>query len=742
MAILKPRARIIRTIGDQLISGPEAALIELVKNSYDADATWIKIKIAPPCPDYLLGLIEVSDNGHGMSRSDIENKWFEPATDDKKKNRLSRSGKRTMLGAKGIGRFASSRLGTLTTLTTTSRVDGSHNKYEKTTLKIDWVDFESNKYLHELDIPLDSHTFIKNDVTEIQLGVTLEITNTRVSWSKTNAEKLIKELRRLISPRDVQGEFKIFLDLSSFKKTNVGNSFDGSDLLRETMSEDINLEIFGIDDTQFNLILPYRIQDKADYLLVGEFTDLGEFSGSFFIERGDNFEQKIFIPASPIDSLEESCGSFKIKIQIYDRESEAVDALFTRMGLDLKKVGLRRARQILNENSGIGVYRDGFRVRPYGEADNDWLMLESRRVQDPSKRIGHTQASGQIFIGSEESTNLIERSSREGFEHNGAFERLKHLITTVLIRAEEKRFDYRQNAGLSRKPVGDVEHIKKVANLSTLTDAAEKLPTEHKKAFLEKIQKESAALTKSLDELDAYQKLLESRSALGLVVARVIHDGRRYLEPMAYATKLLIEGKDFLFEQTKKAEVIRKYYPVHAETINTGVKGLNALFKALDPVSGRMRGRPAHFKFREIIDIAVNFMGDSLIDGGIDVSIEINSDALAYGYKGDLQNALLNILDNAIHWLNTVTQKTKSISIFSKVVDQRLLIYISNNGPIIDDSYIPKLFDAGFTLKSEGHGLGLVIAREACRASKGELYFDDTAADTTFIIEFPIGENK
>ena len=84
MAKLKPRARIIRTIGDQLISGPEAALIELVKNSYDADATWIKIKITPREPENPTGLVQIEDNGHGMTEDDITNKWFEPATDEKK----------------------------------------------------------------------------------------------------------------------------------------------------------------------------------------------------------------------------------------------------------------------------------------------------------------------------------------------------------------------------------------------------------------------------------------------------------------------------------------------------------------------------------------------------------------------------------------------------------------------------------------------------------------------------------
>ncbi len=104
-----PRARIIRTIGDQLISGPEAAIVELVKNAYDADASRVIVKFTPPLlPND--GTITISDNGHGMPLSVIREKWMEPATTAKLLNRKSPGG-RAMMGSKGIGRFAAAKLG-------------------------------------------------------------------------------------------------------------------------------------------------------------------------------------------------------------------------------------------------------------------------------------------------------------------------------------------------------------------------------------------------------------------------------------------------------------------------------------------------------------------------------------------------------------------------------------------------------------------------------------------------------
>ena len=118
----RPRARIIRTIGDQLISGPEAAVIELVKNSYDADATSVTLKFFPPL-EAGRGRITVQDNGHGMTLSDIQDKWMEPATTSKVGTRRSPSLHRVMMGYKGIGRFAAAKLGgrmALTELGTTA----------------------------------------------------------------------------------------------------------------------------------------------------------------------------------------------------------------------------------------------------------------------------------------------------------------------------------------------------------------------------------------------------------------------------------------------------------------------------------------------------------------------------------------------------------------------------------------------------------------------------------------------
>lgn len=732
MAKLKPRARLIRTIGDKLISGPEAAIIELVKNSYDADSPSIEIKITPPSLSNK-GVIRVKDFGHGMTYDDLLTKWLEPATDTKKKNSKSKSGKRTVLGAKGVGRFASASLGESIHLTSIAEVNG---KLQKSTLNLSWDIFEKTKYLDQIDIDLQ-----KTDCSQDEeKGVSIEIRDLTTIWDKKKLLKLIRELRRLATPTHIENKFDIFLFLNDFTQgLDAPYNFDGKQLLFETNRMAEVLQKQSIKSTSYNLIQPYSISEESDYHLKGKFDQAGAFKGTFVIVRGDKQPIEINVPSHKLEFGEQNCGEVSIDLKLYDLEADSIEKLFKRMGLNYSDFGLRSARDIISENSGVAIYRSGFRIRPYGEPDADWLKLEKRRVNNPSKRIGHSQISGSIHVSSEEESNLIERSSREGLETNSAFERLVSLITNVLIQIEQKRLDFRAKAGISRKPTKNIDKAKGIASLESISNAISSLPIEQQKPLLLKIEQESKALTKTLDEIEAYQKLLESRAALGMVVGQVIHDGRTYLEPINSSAKSIIKNAPFLLDDNEKGKLVRKYYPSYGQAIQTGAKGLSSLFKSLDPISGRRRGKPTNFTVINVIDNSLNLLEEELIENDINKIINVDRNLIAYGYSGDLQSALMNILKNALHWLSVSPIDNKEITISGRVVSNYVQVSVENNGPLIDIADTESVFEAGFSLKSNGHGLGLSIAKEACKNSKGDLWLSKNTVNTHFILEFPIG---
>lgn len=730
MAKLRPRARIIRTIGDQLISGPEAALIELVKNAYDADAKTVRISILPASHNLdnpSTGLIVVTDDGHGMSSDDLLDNWLEPATDDKLRRQTSPSG-RDMLGAKGVGRFASARLGRQLKLTTGWK--DAEKGLSISEVSVDWQDFETNKYLDQVNIDIHKKVPEKHAVP----GFKLEISDLRDTWTFKQLELLVKELRRVVSPiasresDPTKNLFRIFLDLSKITESTHG--FDGQSLVSGSFRAlSTELEDDDIDPME---IRPFSMGHVFHYQLKGTFNCEGAFNGSFINARGDGKPLTIEFPASILTEEELPCGTVNIRLNLFDREGDAVEELFEKLGFG--GIGKLEAKRMLNQNIGIGIYRRGFRIRPYGDPESDWLELDRRRVQTPTEKIGLNQVWGVVNIEAEKTSNLIERSSREGLEHNGAFLRLKRLIGDVLAHAEQRRIDFRQKAGLSRKRPGDFGEVRDRASFRETNRAVNELPPRYRDKVERALKKDSAALRVAIESIESYQQVLESRSALGLVVSQVLHDGRRFVSYITTGAKAIQDGAPRVDEQSKFGEHYRNTLGKNAESIHSSANSLRKLFKALDPISGRRRGKPKLFNPMAVIQQSFELMRDEIERNKIDVSLK-NNGPISYvkGYEDDLAAALLNIIDNAVHWLGT-KEFPRELNIDITESKRYVRIGISNNGPSIDDGYVPRLFEPGFTLKSEGTGIGLAIAREALRRSKGDLRYDEIT-QPTFIIE-------
>lgn len=728
MAKLRPKARIVRTIGDQLISGPEAALIELVKNAYDADSASVRISIIPPGSiqgGRESGKIVVADTGHGMSAEDLVGKWFEPATTDKLVRQTS-PGRRRLLGAKGVGRFATARLGRLLHLKCASKKPGK--LLEVSEISVDWHDFETSEYLDEVDIDIATRAGQRGEVP----GVTLEISELRDPWTKVQLELLIRELRRLASPQDAkESGFKIFLDLSGF--TVAGHGFDGQSLISG---------IFGTVETDApkngtqdaTEIRPFSLGNVFHYRVEGSFDETGAFTGKFVNQRADGQTQTLTIPAPEIASGEETCGPVHLALNIYDREGDAVVDLFKKLGLS--SIGRLDARKVLDENIGVSIYRNGFRIRPYGDAESDWLELESKRVQNPSQKLGLNQLWGIVSIADENLSGLIERSSREGLEHNGSFVRLKRQIADVMTRVEALRVDFREMVGISRKQEGDTGGLRNQAGLQATAKAIASLPPRYRDKIQKALRQESVALRNSLDDLEAYQHKLATQSSLGLVVSQVLHDGRRFLGDINTRSKGLADGAPRLLEQSNFGTHFRESFGKNARSIHDSAGNLTKLFRALDPLASRKRGRPKVLDPMDVVDRCLSLFTDATTANGISVS-QVSQDGLpkVTVYEADLMAAVLNIVDNAVHWLGTSPHKPRELKVSATYSKKWVRIALSNNGPGIDELLAKNLFKPGFTLKPEGSGLGLAIAREAMQASKGKVVHDPEAEQTTFVIE-------
>ncbi len=721
----KPRARIIRTIGDRLISGPETAVIELVKNSHDADANWVRIRFIPPLTAGS-GSIIVEDDGHGMTLNDIDRKWMEPATTDKVDSETSRSGKRKLLGSKGIGRFAASKLGKWLDLESTAYLKDGSTSQTTVVSNINWDVFDETEYLSDIEFEYE------HPVPALNTGTTLRIRELRDTWTESKLRSLFQELRRMLSPLDIaeDSDFKIYLDLSECTEERCG--FSGGAIVNSAFPDR--------EESNHHRVEPFPMLSSCDYEVAGAFDEEGNFDGTMTIHRGRLEPKKIHcsVPIKIEEFGEKPCGIVLVHLFIFDREAEAVKTAMQRAGMgDLKA---KQAREILDSISGVAIYRDRFRIRPYGDPDNDWLTLDTLRVQKPGFKIGHNQVSGVLVVDSEQRSGLIEQSNREGLEENGSYLRLKRLISTLFSEVvEPKRYSFRDNAGIGRRNQTDFTRIYESAYMRWAEPMVADLPIDLQIEAREKIARESKRLIGYLKDLEEKQSILEMKVTLGLILGEVLHEGRAPVAFLQDESRRLLRYWPTLCSDSEEALRQRDVTPGILRGMNINADKLRLLFKATEPLAGGRRGKPTQYNPNQIVIDAIQLFRSKLDEAGIDTSHK-NDDAIdsVFGYREDLATAITNILDNAIFWLDHHEIRNPLVEFNLSRDQDSCVIEISDNGKGIPEEFRDQIFDVGFSLKPKGTGLGLSIAREAIGRSRGTIEYLDREIGAAFLIRIPV----
>ena len=397
---LRPRARIMKTLGSELISNDAVAIIELVKNSYDAEANRVLIKFVGPMLRGQ-GRIEVFDDGIGMSLDVVRGAWMEPATPGKRQKTSSGSKGRRVLGEKGIGRFAAMRLASELELITRAR--GADQEIYGI---FDWLQFEDEqKYLDEVLILTDIRKpeVIRSEVgldalwpkhevpvecPPSEQGTLLRMNNLAQAWDAERFRLIQRGLSRLISP------FKENKDFSVFLQAPEAFSEFSSEITPPVVLNYPHYTVIGTVDPQGKCDLTLEVKATGGVRRV-----IGGFvrevtAGLQYLEEEAYLKLKQATESRPENAKAElekklpACGPLQIELRIWDRDD--LGNVIQQTGLNVQNI-----RADIDSFAGINIYRDGFRVLPYGEPNNDWLRLDTVR-QDMRCRAAHGKKQ---FIG-------------------------------------------------------------------------------------------------------------------------------------------------------------------------------------------------------------------------------------------------------------------------------------------------------------------------------------------------------
>jgi len=405
-------------IGKELITDDFIAIFELVKNSYDANAKKVQIifENVKPQNKEKGSKIFIIDDGDGMTLNDIQNKWLFIAHSEKKDSKDIEKNdndfrdkiqkKRMKAGAKGIGRFSCDRLGAELNLFTKK---GHEKIFHK--LYTNWKKFEGDTTKEFQTVKVD-YDYLDNlneedtlPIQNFEKGTILEIYSLNSEWDSDKILKLKRYLQRLINPIEENEfyEFEIILRAEEFlledeKAKKKDKEFD----IINGPVKNIVFENLGIKTTQINC----TINANGEKIFT-EIIDKGDFI--FSLEEKNDFELLK-----------------NIKIKLFYLNKSAKQSFSMLMGIDPIRYG------------SIFVYKNQFRIHPYGDADNDWLELEKRKTQGTRRYLATREVLGRVEINGSQ-PDFVEASSRDsGFYKSENFDQLKKFLMDKVLKRLEK----------------------------------------------------------------------------------------------------------------------------------------------------------------------------------------------------------------------------------------------------------------------------------------------------------------
>lgn len=846
-------ARTARLIGRENIATAKGAIIELVKNGYDADSptsivffdnyysklqtnlteSYLNELIERGIDKKLLHLIYeydtdtykiksnvdddnikklkeklsklsslyIIDSGEGMTQKIIRENWMTIGTDNKAHNYLTKTG-RVKAGAKGIGRFALDKLGSKAEMLTffnpknhepDIEENGEPTSYIGYKWQVNWEDFEGEfKTIENVSAQLTSvesstlHTYLTNvlptnilkkipESYDYEYGTILKITELRDHWDNYFVEQVYSDLEVLVPPRE-SNEFSIYL-FSSLNPEDYGEVLG-------SLCDDFDYKIIAkADDKQNVEIKIIRNEYDTSAIPIDFFTrpsmKLTPYTRDDFIkgfwETNRSFSQ--LLPGySEIDTDKtfDDIGLFEFTFYYMKKTYTTPDA----ERFFYKSISSSARKDWLQKFGGIKLFRDNFRVRPYGEIKDvafDWLGLGNRKAASPAGvakkdgryRVEPENVAGAIKISRLTNVNFEDKSSREGLQENKTFQIFKELIASIINIFESDRSyiaremddydDQRYSDIRSRQEAEDIarkilekSREKKYSGQNTKADSNSKPDSSDdlKDKQLAIIAELNEKKDEEIERLKEEQKVLRGLASSGIVLASFSHDLSKLnsrLESRFEKLKKLISEK---IDEVDYQNVENRKNPFYLmqNMKDQDVKLKSWLAFSLGAARKDKRKRKQLFLRKYFSDFKIDW-NSVLEDRGVVLNINSIEDLDLRVFEIDFDSIFNNLLVNTIDAFNSSGNHLRQISISVTSNDKEIVIIYSDNGPGIskDIDNPEKIFEPLFTTKrnphsgeEEGTGLGMWLVKSIVEENDGNTKLLYPESGFSIRISFPV----
>jgi signal transduction histidine kinase len=730
-------ARVAMQLGRESISSAVTAILELVKNAYDADAELVRIRFHGLATENQMMVVE--DNGRGMTMDDLRNNWMVLGTANKSK--IKKSGKdRVMIGEKGLGRLGLDRLCERTQVQSITE-----KAAEALELDINWKKYEgANLRLEEIKHDLYGRPSLRQDpITrqwrEFPSGTRLILTGLKDEWSEELIAELRAELSLLVSPFAKPNDFRIELDSGMGWK-----SVDGF------------------------VTTPEFLLDSAQWKVVATISDEGVVE----VEMSSRHHNKKYHegPTPWSDSLKgvgsvPHCGPLRFEFYFFPRKS-------TEFGNQI--VSKSTIQNFLDQNQGVRIYRDNFRVKPYGKpnGEGDWLRLAFRRITSPEGvaqdeepgawRVGYNQVIGAVFISREKNAELQDQTNREGLADNKAFAHMRAFADKVVrffeinnqdfVMSQQRRKSAREEAG--QKAEESVQATEQA--MKTFADLAQQITTLMRQSAsgektevaqtveettakkLTEIQTtldaarnqlvESAKMFRKEEERESQEKnTLANLASLGILAASFGH------ETLGWANTIVINAgwlernvpNYFFFAKSDDEQKVRQKL---ADTREQAHKIETFAEFSIDNIKPYKR-KKTFFCLKKVIINVFKVFDDSLrVQRNIKLDVVDNLPPHACrirGYPIDWESIFANLITNAVWAMKNTPAEMRRIRVALRQIDSNYVLTFDDNGIGLEAGSEERIFLPTYSTKRNekgetiGTGMGLAIVKTFVEQNTG-----------------------
>jgi hypothetical protein len=689
----KTSSGIKNIVGKDLITDRFVAIFELVKNAYDAKATNVIVSF-----DFSLSnesqTLTIRDNGSGMNRDDLENKWLYLAYSEKQEGKSNDD--RKFVGSKGIGRFSCDSLGEHLIIRTKKTGESIEHQ-----LIVNWPDFEKDHKNRFENIDVEySQIDVKPERASKSYTV-LEIKKLRHPWDKKSIDKVTESLRRLKNPFVADDGFNIYCGMNIISNHNSYDAIPETFLIKSNISE--------------------VLKDKSITIE----TSIAEKIKIDLFDRG----RHIYTLEKDNDSLLKNLSVF---ISLNYLTPSAKSTFTRRMGVEPVNYG------------NVFIYRNNFRVSPYGDVDYDLFGLNTRKTQGYSRYIATRELIGHIDI-TDDSDRFKETSSRNnGFIHNIFMEELesvymnyahKHLerYVNLISWGEFKDKDTDTNEIVFLNDVEASETEKFIKSLTSKVNGGFDLSyfdenisfDEHNPIKqLEKIaetlpEKEQGKVQEAIKKIDTLKKENQDKEAALSNKEQII-------------TSLALQNQNILSRRPESSygEQLSHHLPAMADKLDESVRQLHELNLSLTDsqrdkfyeVLRKIRRTELELRgFKNLllntsvdlrspqtiswVEMVRNFASDKNTPGNRHlpkVTCSINSEQ-AETFWQIKSNAIEFVMMLENFYRNAYEHKATYLEVsFSDA-----LMEVRSNSTLIDEANLSKIFELGFSTKGNGTGIGL-----------------------------------